>query len=159
MFFFFSALDHLVRFQEVCGSTHLPALKNLYFSFCFPQEMEHAWRMSPFSYKGEWPFDNIGYYLDESLFLVNRYGGFVTKTQLIIYKRPINVLLQYRRTLHNHRFAEHASIPIITSRRRSFELTFDQIDDPNKLIKTLQIAASSHLTKLILTYPNEPVRI
>ena len=78
--------------------------------------------------------------------------NFITKTQLIIYRRPINVLLQYRRTLHNHRFATHASIPILTTRRQSLKLTCDQITDRDHLVKTLQVIGSSHLNKLQLKY-------
>ncbi|CAF0841766.1 unnamed protein product [Rotaria sordida] len=42
-------LDYLGKFQELCSSKRLPALKNLHFSFCFPQQIEVAWRMSLFN--------------------------------------------------------------------------------------------------------------
>jgi hypothetical protein len=157
LFFFLLAFDHLDKFQELCGSTHLPSLKNLHFSFCFPQEMEHAWRTNPFNCNSEWPFDNIGYYIDETLVIAKNGIGFVTETLLIIYRRPINVLLQHKRTLHNHHFATHASLPIITTQRRSLELTCDRMGDPIQVVKTLQVIASSHLKKLHLTYPHELV--
>jgi hypothetical protein len=157
--FFVVALDHLGRFQQVCNCQHLPSLKNLYFSFCFPKEIEEAWRISSFSYNNEWPFDNIDYYIDETFFLDNNGVSTVKRSQFIIYKRPINILLQYKRTLHNHRFATHASIPIITNRRRSLELTCNQMGNPDQLLKTLQIVGSSHLNKLALIYPNDLVSV
>jgi hypothetical protein len=159
LFFFLLAFDHLDKFQELCGSTHLPSLKNLHFSFCFPQDIEYAWRTNPLNCNGEWPFDNIGYYTDESLFHRNNGTHFVIKTQFIIYRRPINVILQHKRTLHNDRFAVHVSMPIVTSRRRSLELTCDQMCDSNHLVKILHVVGSSHLTKLHLTYLDKLVRI
>ncbi|CAF0993440.1 unnamed protein product [Rotaria sordida] len=152
-------LDHLDKFQELCGTTYLPSLKNLHFSFCFPQEMEYAWRISPFSYNGQWPFDNIDYYIDDYLFVVDDRVSLVTKTLLIIYKHPINVLLRHKRTLHNHRFAVHASNPIIGIRRRSLELTCNQMDNTDQLVKTLQVITSSHLNEFHLTYLHEYTNI
>ncbi|CAF2067975.1 unnamed protein product [Rotaria magnacalcarata] len=145
-------LDHLSRFQQVCDSQHLPSLKDLYFSFCFPKEIEEAWRISPFSSNGEWPFDNIDYYVDDPLFLDDDGVSFVKRSQFIIYTRPINILLEHKRTLHNHRFATHASMPIITNRRRSLQLTCNEMDNPDQLLKTLQIVGSSHVNRLELIY-------
>ncbi|CAF3554798.1 unnamed protein product [Rotaria socialis] len=108
-------LDHVGKFQEFCSSTYLPALKDLHFSFCFPQEMEHGWQMSSFSCNGKWPFDNLGCYLDDSWISVDGDLNSVTDPLFVVYKRPINVLLQHKRTLHNHRLVEHAIIPIVTN--------------------------------------------
>ncbi|CAF0771636.1 unnamed protein product [Rotaria sp. Silwood1] len=152
-------LDHLSRFQQVCDSQHLPSLKNLYFSFCFPKEIEEAWRISPFSSNGEWPFDNIDYYVDDTLFLDDDGVSFVKRSQFIIYTRPINILLEHKRTLHNHRFARHAYMPIITNRRRSLQLTCNEMDNPDQLVKTLQIVGSSHVNKLELIYRDDLVNV
>ncbi|CAF4233839.1 unnamed protein product, partial [Rotaria magnacalcarata] len=148
-------LDHLSRFQQVCDSQHLPSLKNLYFSFCFPKEIEEAWRISPFSSNGEWPFDNVDHYEDDPLFFDDDGVSFVKRSQFIIYTRPINILLEHKRTLHNHRFATHASMPIITNRRRSLQLTCNEMDNPDQLLKTLQIVGSSHVNKLELIYRDD----
>jgi hypothetical protein len=157
LFYFLAALDHVGKFQELCGSTHLPALKNLHFSFCFPQEIEYAWRMSPFNCNGEWPFDNLGCYIDESWISVQDGIDFITKAVFIVYKRPISVLLHHKRTFHNHRFAEHVSVPIIRTRRRLIEWTCNQKYEPDQLIKTLRVIASGPLNELYLTYLNERV--
>ncbi|CAF4284234.1 unnamed protein product, partial [Rotaria magnacalcarata] len=144
-------LDHVGKFQELCSSTYLPALKDLHFSFCFPQEMEHGWQMSSFSCNGKWPFDNLGCYLDDSWISVDGDLNSVTDPLFVVYKRPINVLLQHKRTLHNHRLVEHAIIPIVTNGRRSLDLTCDQTDQPDKLLKNLQVAANSSVNKIYLT--------
>ncbi|CAM4749867.1 unnamed protein product [Rotaria magnacalcarata] len=144
-------LDHVGKFQELCSSTYLPALKDLHFSFCFPQEMEHGWQMSSFSCNGKWPFDNHGCYLDDSWISVDGDLNSVTDPLFAVYKRPINVLLQHKRTLHNHRLVEHAIIPIVTNGRRSLDLTCDQTDQPDKLLKNLQVAANSSVNKIYLT--------
>ncbi len=47
LFLFLAALDRLGQFQELCSSTKFPALKNLHFSLCFPQEIEHAGEFIP----------------------------------------------------------------------------------------------------------------
>ncbi|CAF2100591.1 unnamed protein product [Rotaria magnacalcarata] len=152
-------LDHLSRFQQVCDSQHLPSLKNLYFSFCFPKEIEEAWRISPFSSNGEWPFDNVDHYEDDPLFFDDDGVSFVKRSQFIIYTRPINILLEHKRTLHNHRFATHASMPIITNRRRSLQLTCNEMDNPDQLLKTLQIVGSSHVNKLELIYRDDLINV
>ncbi|CAM2728191.1 unnamed protein product [Rotaria socialis] len=152
-------LDHLSRFQQVCDSQHLPSLKNLYFSFCFPKEIEEAWRISLFSFNGEWPFDNVDHYVDDPLFLDDDGVSFIKRSQLIIYTRPINILLEHKRTLHNHRFATQASMPIITNRRRSLQLTCNEMDNPDQLLKTLQIVGSSHVNKLELIYRDDLINV
>ncbi|CAF4147540.1 unnamed protein product, partial [Rotaria magnacalcarata] len=152
-------LDHLSRFQQVCDSQHLTSLKNVYFSFCFPKEIEEAWRISPFSSNGEWPFDNIDYYVDDPLFLDDDGVSFVKRSQFIVYTRPINILLEHKRTLHNHRFATHASMPIITNRRRSLQLTCNEMDNPDQLLKTLQTVGSSHVNKLELIYRDDLINV
>jgi len=141
MFFFFVALDHVGKFQELCDSNHLPALKHLHFSFCFPTELEYTWRISSFGCNDEWPFDNIDCYIDENW--ISTYEKL--ETLFIVYKRPINVLLQHKRTFHNHFFAKHASVPIRTIRRRSIEWTCNQIDEPEQFVKTLQVIASDRV--------------
>ncbi|CAF1359079.1 unnamed protein product [Rotaria magnacalcarata] len=152
-------LNHIDEFQKLCGPTHVPALKNLYFSFCFPQDMEHVWRKSSFHRNGEWPFDNIDCYIDESLIATGRLHDFATTTLFIVYKRPISVLLQHRRTLHNHRFATHASAPIFTTRRQSLLLTYDKIDKPDELFKTLQVLARCSVDKLHLKYRGDQANV
>ncbi len=145
---FLAALDLVDKFQVFCGSNHLPSLKNLHFSFCFPQEIEQAWQMSSFSSNSKWPFDNLVCYIDESRISTDGSSAFMTKTLFIVYTRPINIILQHKRTLHNHRFATHGSVPIIKTQRRLLEVTCDQIDEPEQLVKTLQVVASSQVDKL-----------
>ncbi|CAF3575226.1 unnamed protein product [Rotaria socialis] len=113
--------------------------------------MEHAWQMSSFICNGKWPFDNLGCYLDDSWISVDGDLNFVTDPLFVVHKRPINVLLQHKRTLHNHRLVEHAIIPIVTNGRRSLDLTCDRTDQPDKLLKNLQVAANSSVNKLYLT--------
>ncbi|CAF5110960.1 unnamed protein product, partial [Rotaria magnacalcarata] len=121
--------------------------------------IEEAWRISPFSSNGKWPFDNVDQYVDDLLFLDDDGVSFVKRSQLIIYTRPINILLEHKRTLHNHRFATHASMPIVTNRRRSLQLTCNEMDNPDQLLKTLQIVGSSHVNKLELIYRDDFVSV
>ncbi|CAF1315387.1 unnamed protein product, partial [Didymodactylos carnosus] len=150
-------LDHVDKFQKLCGSTHLPSLKKLHFSLCFPQEMKQAWQMRSFNYNGKWPFDNLVCYIDESWISTDGGTDFMTKTLFIVYTRPIYIILQHKRTLHNHRFATHAAVPIITTQRRSLEVTYDQTDEPEQLVKTLQVVASSRVDKFQLICLNKQV--
>jgi hypothetical protein len=159
LYYFLAALDHVGKFQELCGPTQLPALKNLHFSFCFPKELECEWRISLFGCNKEWPFDNVDCYIDESWISTDGGVDFITKTMFIVYKCPIDVLLQHKRSLHNHRFATHASVPIIRNRRRSIEWTCDKIDEPDQLVKTLQVIASDRVDKLHLMYRVQGVSV
>lgn len=159
MFFFLVALDHVGKFQELCCSMQLLSLKKLHFSLCFPKELEHAWRISSFGCNGEWPFNNLNCYIDQSWTFTDRGLNRIAETFFIVYRCPISVLLQHKRTVHNHHFASHASVPIRTTRQRSIEWTCDQIDEPDQLVNTLRTIASSHIDKLVLTYLVEQVKI
>lgn len=155
--FFLVALDHVGKFQEVCDSTHLRALKHLHFSFCFPQEIEHSWRMSSFNCMNEWPFDNLAYYIDEIWTSVQDRAISIRNALFVVYKRPITLLFHQKRTFHNHCLAAHASVPSITARRRLIKWTCDVKDEPDHVMKTLRILVSGRVNQLHLTYLNEPV--
>ncbi|UJR35439.1 hypothetical protein I4U23_028196 [Adineta vaga] len=145
--------------DKLCTSTHLPALKNLHFSLCFPQEIEHAWRMSSFNFNRQWPFDNINYYTDERHVYVWETGGYITKIVLVIYNCPVNLLYHHKRTFYNHGFATNVSAPIRTIRRRLVQWTCGQKYDAEQFNKTLQIVASGHVNELHLTYLDEQMNI
>ena len=154
----FVALDHLVQFQDSCSSTNLPALKTLHFSLCFPHEIEHKWRMSAFDCNRQWPFDDVHWYIDERW--ISQDGDYrnMTRTFFIVYRCPINILLQHSRNLHNHRLALQTSLPIRTSQRQHLKWTCDEVNTPEKIFNTLQILASSHLNKLSFRYLTKQVR-
>ncbi|UJR16749.1 hypothetical protein I4U23_003649 [Adineta vaga] len=57
--------NRLGQFQELCNSSIFPALKTLHFSLCFPQEIEHEWKMNSFNSNRQWPFDSINFHMDE----------------------------------------------------------------------------------------------
>ncbi|UJR31600.1 hypothetical protein I4U23_019086 [Adineta vaga] len=100
-------LDCIGEFQELCSSTHLPCLKNLHFSLCFPQEMEPMWQMSSFNYNRQWPFNNIDCYLDDCYIRTQKESDLIPKTLFVIYTHPINVLFRYKRTFYNYGFTTH----------------------------------------------------
>ncbi|CAF3805924.1 unnamed protein product [Rotaria magnacalcarata] len=145
-------LDFVGKFQEVCGSTYLPALKHLHFSFCFPQEIEDSWRISSFDRNGQWPFDNLAYYKCEIRISDLNSSVFSKKALFVVYKGPINLLFHHKRTFRNHCFAEHASVPIMTTRRRLIQWIGDLKDEPDRLMETLRILASGRANELHLTY-------
>ncbi|CAF1322814.1 unnamed protein product [Rotaria sordida] len=149
-------LDHLGQFQELCSSTYLPALKTLHFSLCFPQEIEHEWRMSSFNCNNQqWPFDNINCYMDECYMCTPDAIDLILKILFVIYNCPINLLYRHKRTFHNYGFATHISAPICTIRRRLIQWVCDQKYETEQFNKTLQIVASGHVNELHLTYLNE----
>ncbi|CAF0724874.1 unnamed protein product [Adineta steineri] len=150
-----NTLDRFGQFQELCSSTYLPSLKTLHFSLCFPQEIEHVWRMNSFNYNRQWPFENINSYIDESYMRDLNEEKFIPKILFVIYNCPINLLYRHKRAFHNHGFATHASAPIRTIRRRSIQWICDQKYEAEQFNKTLQIVASGQVNELRLTYLNE----
>ncbi|CAF3998479.1 unnamed protein product [Rotaria sordida] len=152
-----AALDRLGQFQEVFNSSNFPTLKTLHFSLCFPQEIEHAWRISSFSCNRQWPFDNINCYIDERHVHVLDARGYIAKILFVIYNCPIHLLYRYKRTFYNYGFTTHVSAPIRTIRRRLIQWTCDQKYESEQLNKTLRIIASGRVNELHLTYLNEQV--
>ncbi len=125
-------------------------MKHLHFSFFFPKELEQTWRICSFGCNNEWPFDNIDCYVDEIWIRTDDKSKFIIEKAFIIYKRPINILLQYKRTLHNHHLATRASTTIKTAHRRSILWSYDRMDEPGQFVKTLQVIASNRVDKLYL---------
>lgn len=157
LLFFLLELDHLGKFQELCSSKHLPALKNLHFSFCFPQQIELAWRMNSFNWKDKWPFDNVDSYVDESYNYVNARYTSITQTIFIVYNRPIDFLVRHRRTFYNHHLVAHVSKPILTTRRRLMQWSTNQKYQSNQINEILRVIASGRVNELHLIYFDEQV--
>jgi hypothetical protein len=133
-------------------------LKNLYFSFCFPQKIEDEWKRSSFNNNHQWPFNNINCYTDEYHFCTYDFSDrIVPRIGFIIYNCPINLLYCYKRTFHNYGFVRHVSVPIRTNRRRLIQWTCDEKYEVDQLNKTLQVLASGRVNELHLTYLNEQV--
>ncbi|CAF1095545.1 unnamed protein product [Adineta steineri] len=147
-----NTLDHLSKFQEICCSTHLPALKALHFSLCFPETLEHAWRNSSVGYSGEWPFDNLNYYIEDILIFTDGALHRIKKTFFVVYRSPVSVILQHKRTLHNNGFPLHVPTPINTVQRRYMEWTCDEVNKNDQLDNTLRMIASGPVDRLKLTY-------
>jgi hypothetical protein len=143
------ALNHLEKFKELCCSNHLPALRHLHFSFCFPKNLAEDWRMSSFNVNNEWPFDNTDFYIDEGL-VINADSRFIIEQIFIVYKRPVNILFQYKRTLYNHHFTRLLSSTMKTKQRRSVKWNCDEIDEADQLMKSLQLIANDRIDKLYL---------
>jgi hypothetical protein len=157
MLFFLVALDHFGKFEDLCSSQHLPALKNLHFSIVFPQEIEVAWRMSSFNGKDKWPFNNVDSYIDESYNYVDAKCACITQNIFIIYNHPIDFLIRHRRTFHNHRLMTHVSKPIFTTRRRLMQWSTDQKYESNQISEILRVIASDRVNKLHLSWFDEQV--
>ncbi|CAF2596545.1 unnamed protein product [Rotaria sp. Silwood2] len=148
-------LDHLGKFQELCSSKRLPALKNLHFSFCFPQQIEVAWQMSSFNWKDKWPFDSVDSYIDESYNYVKAKYTCIPQNIFIIYNHPIDFLIRHRRTFHNHHLVTHVSKPIFTTRRRLTQWSTDQKYESNQISEILRVLASGRVNELHLIYFDE----
>ncbi|CAF3440956.1 unnamed protein product [Rotaria sp. Silwood2] len=149
--------NRLGQFQELFNSSNFPTLKTLHFSLCFPQEIEHAWRISSFSCNRQWPFDNINCCIDERHVHVLDARGYIAKILFVIYNCSIHLLYRYKRTFYNYGFTTHVSAPIRTIRRRLIQWTCDQKYESEQLNKTLRIIASGRVNELHLTYLNEQV--
>ena len=154
-FSFVIALDHVDKFKELCCSNHLPVLKHLYFSLCFPKEFEQTWRTCPFGLNNEWPFDNIDCYMDETRIHNDGKRDLITEQVFVVYKHPVNILLKYKRSFCNHYFTSLVSSPVKIVHPRSITWNCDPIDEPDRLIKSLQVIASGYVDKLYLKNQDE----
>jgi hypothetical protein len=96
----------------------------------------------------KWPFNNIGYHLDEQLISEDTNAKIVMKTVLLFYTCPFDILLEYTRTVHNHSFAKYSNI----IQQRSIEWICDNIDNFDQLNTTLNVLARGHLNTLHLHY-------
>ncbi|CAF3958637.1 unnamed protein product [Rotaria magnacalcarata] len=145
---FDETLANLDEFRRVVDHNHLPALKHLYFLLCFPGNLNEILNIYLMKYGYVWPFNNIGYHLDEQLISEDCNAKIVMKIVLLFYTCPFDILQQYIRTVHNHSFAKHSNI----IQQRSIEWTCDKIDSSNQLSTTLNILAGGHLNTLHLHY-------
>ena len=152
-------LDHVGRFEEICGSGRLPALKDLYFSFRFPPELENAWQSTAFGRSNKWPFDNIGCLTNECLVLDDYSPGRIPKSFLIVYKNPINVLLKYTRSLLNHSFANHAAHLHAVNQSHSIHWICGQVNEPDRIMKTFHTIRAGRSNAVCITFIRKRVRI
>lgn len=106
-------------------------------------------------YGNIWPFNNVGYHLDEKIISGRLLNSIVTKTVLLFYTYPFDTLLQYTRTVHNHSFAQHLS----NLRQQYIEWTCNNIDSFNQLDATLYTLAGGNLDTLHLHYFEMKVNI
>jgi hypothetical protein len=146
------ALDHLDQFDQICSTLKIRGLKNLYFSFRFPESIENLWKETSFLNKNQLPFNNLRYFKDECLLKLMDRFGYIQQTFFILVNFPIEILLEYTRIIHNHSFRNHLNYPII--RNQSFHLiwTSNQIDQSNQFIKTLQTIAGKRITTMEIKY-------
>jgi hypothetical protein len=106
------------------------------------------------TYDVTWPFKNLAYHLDEQVvsdYLYNK----VTKTVLLFYTFPLDVLLQYKCSVHNHSFTQYST----RINRRSIEWMCNKIDNLDQLAITLNKLASGHVNTLYLHFYETKVSI
>jgi hypothetical protein len=159
IFLIILALDHVDQFHELCYSMKLFLLKHFYFSFRFPEEIENVWHSNLFINNNKWPFDNIGYFKDESFVFTGHGIRYIQKVFFIIYKHPIDILLKYKRTLHNHCFATHTSHSNMKNQSNSIQWTCNRIDQSDQILKTLKTIATGHVKSLSIKYVGQSVSI
>jgi hypothetical protein len=123
-------------------------LKNLNFLIYFPENLNETLNNNFIAYGNKWPFNNVGYHLDEKVISGRLLNRIVTKTVLLFYTYPFDILLQYTRTIHNHSFAKH----LTNVRQQCIEWTCNKIDSFNQLDTTLYKLAGGHLNTLYLHY-------
>lgn len=152
------ALDHVSRFDEIFRSGRLPALKNLYFSLRFPQQLEKAWKASSFGRSDTWPFDDIGCFKNEC-FGIGAIKRRVPQKFFIVFKHPINVLLKHTRLLFNHSFAIRASNAHATNRSHYMSWICNEVNEPDQLLKTFRTIRAVRDKSLCMRYLREGVSI
>jgi hypothetical protein len=149
------ALTRCEEFRRVVDRNHLPSLKKLDFLICIPGDLFETFKNCFFNTLDlTWPFNNVSYHLDEQLVVTDCYRE-VTKTVLLFYTYPLDILLQYTRTVHNHSFAKYTT----HIRQRSIEWTCNKADSLNQLGSTLNKLASGNLNTLYLHCNIMQVRI
>ena len=151
------ALNQVGRFEEIFRSARFPSLKDLYFSFRFPQELERAWRSSSFGTSDVWPFDSFGCFQSESLTPDQRRMRRVPTLFFIVYKHPIHILLKHTRSLLNHSFA--AQIPRLRSVNLSHSMQWicNTVNEPDRVLETFRRIRAVHGKSLCITYLREGV--
>jgi len=93
------ALEDLVKFEEICSKKFIQ-LKSFHFSIYFVTEFEEIWRKNLFSLNNKWHFDNIDFYIDEMILWETEFEQQIEQI-FVIYKRPIDILLRYKRSLYD----------------------------------------------------------
>ena len=138
--------------SDICSTLKIRGLRNLYFSFRFPESIEKIWQENSFVNRNQWPLNNLGYFKDECLMKTMDRFGYIQQTFFIVLTYPIEILLEYTRIIHNHSFANHLDYSMI--RNQSFHLiwTSNQIDRSNQFIKTLQTIAGKRITSMDIKY-------
>jgi hypothetical protein len=154
-----SALDHVRRFEEIFHSGRLRALKDLYFSFRFPQELERVWHTSSWGRSDKWPFDNIGCFNNESLATGFMRSRRVPKIFFIVYKHPMHTLLKHTRSLLNYSFAIHASHHHATNPSHFMSWICNQVNEPDQVLKTFRTIRAADCKSVCIEYLREGVSI
>jgi hypothetical protein len=153
------ALDHVRRFEEICCSGRLPALKDLYYSFRFPAELEKAWKAHSFSTSDKWPFNDIGCFKNECVATDYMRIERIPKIFFIVYKHPINVLLKHTRSLFNYSFVTHASDHHGTNPSHSISWICNQVNEPEQVLKTFRTIRAVRSKSLCIKYVRQGVSI
>lgn len=144
----FVALARCEEFRGVFTRAHLPALQTLHLLVCFPAHLVDTFQTSVFpTFDGSWPFGRTGCHLDECLLSIELCRT-VTKPVLLFYTLPLDRLLWYTRTLHNHRFAQHST----DIRQRSLQWTCSRAESVTQLSNTLNSLAAGHVSALHLSF-------
>ncbi|CAF3855020.1 unnamed protein product [Rotaria sordida] len=145
---FDETLMHCEEFCQIINHKHLPCLKEFYFLIYFPGHLYEAFEKIIVNiYDVTCFFNNLAYHLDEQVVSINCFEN-VTKSVLLFYTSPLDVLLQYTRTIHNHSFAQYST----QINRRSIKWICNKIDSLNQLTTTFNKLASGHLNTLYLEF-------
>lgn len=144
------ALEHLLKFKELCCPKNFMRIKSFHFSIYFPKEFEKIWRKNFFDLDNQWPLVNIDFYIDEIELWEKDYKK-TTGQVFAIYKRPIDTLLRYKRSFYSHHCTLLLSAPIRNIHRRSIVWNWNQIDETEQIVNSLQMIASDHVDRLYLT--------
>ncbi|CAF1357040.1 unnamed protein product [Adineta ricciae] len=145
---FDDTLTHCEEFRRVFNRDRLPALKTLHFLLRFPAHLHDTFQATVLNtFDGLWPFGQVALHLDEYL-VISRFDKEVTKTVLLFYTLPLDTLLRYTRTVHNHSFVEYST----GIRQRSLKWRCNQTDSASQVTSTLNKLASGQISTLHFSF-------
>jgi len=148
IWFSFLALVHYEELRQIVNHKHLPCLKEFYFLICFPEHLYEEFQKTIVdTYDVTWPFNNLAHHIEDQL--VPFYEVYKkTKRFILFYTFPLDILLQYTRTNHNHSFAQFSR----QINRHCIRWMCNEIDSLTQLTTTFNKLATGYVDTLVLEF-------
>lgn len=102
---------HCEQFCQIVNHQRLPSLKEFNFLIRFPGDFFEEFQKRTFvniCSDTTWPFNNIGYHLDQQTVQPNTIKN-INKSVVLFYTYPFDIALKSTRTICNHSFVQHSN--------------------------------------------------